>query len=265
DSVRAIEQSVSGFDARLEDALKRAGRAGMALEILQKSLATTRSEVEQGIGALEAGEKAALIHGRFYHTTVLREVEAAIGNALDAFHTAVPWRIGMPKEDLKSQAFRSGDDRLYAYVIERLTAGGQIEDAHGLARRPGFDPKRSVDDTSLRERLADVLRRGGFSPPTGEELAKTTSSKTAFARVLQTLLDDGTAVDVGSDVVFHRDTLEEIKRVVASEISAKGNVTVASLRDRLGTSRKFALTVLEYLDRMKVTRRVGDARILVSR
>ncbi|MGH2436446.1 MAG: selenocysteine-specific translation elongation factor, partial [bacterium] len=131
DSVRAIEQSVSGFDARLEDALKRAGRAGIALETLQKALATTRSEVEQGIGALEAGEKAVLIHGRYYHTLVLREVEAAIGNALDAFHTAVPWRIGMPREDLKSQAFRSGDDRLYAYVIERFTAGGQIEDAHG--------------------------------------------------------------------------------------------------------------------------------------
>ncbi len=266
ESVRAIEQSVSGFDARLEDALKRAGRAGMALEALQKSLATTRSEVQQGIGALvEAGEKAVLIHGRYYHTMVLREVEAAIGNALDSFHTAVPWRIGMPREDLKSQAFHSGDDRLYAYVVERLTAGGQIEDAHGFARRPGFDPKRSVDDTSLRERLADVLRRGGFSPPTGEELARTTSSGTAFARVLQTLLDDGTAVDVGSDVVFHRDILEEIKRVVASEISVKGNVTVASLRDRLGTSRKFALTVLEYFDTIKLTRRVGDARILLDR
>jgi len=265
ESVRAIEQSVSGFAARLEDVLQRAGRAGIALEALQKSLATTKAEVEEGTTALAAGERAVLVHGRYYHSKALHEVEAAIGNTLEAFHAAVPWRIGMPREDLKSKAFQSGDDRLYAYIIGELTAHRQIEDANGFVRRPGFEPKRSAEEIRLRERLTEILYQGRFSPPGRDDLAKTTSNGMTFAHVFQTLQDDGTAVEVGSGVVFHRDILEKIQSIVATEIRQSGNITVASLRDRLGTSRKYALTVLEYFDTIKLTRRVGDSRILLDR
>jgi selenocysteine-specific elongation factor len=265
DSVQAIEQSVSGFTARLEDTLQRAGFSGASLEGLQQSLAAARPEVEQGIKDLEVEEKATLIHGRYYHSRVLNKVEVSIAKELDTFHAAAPWRMGMPRSELKSKAFHSGDDRLYTFVVERLAASGQIEDVQGLVRRPGFNPQRSTEESALREQVSDALNRGRFSPPSLEDLGKISSNGPTFSRVFQTLLDDGTAVDVGAGIVFHRDILEEIKRLVASEINEKRSVTVASLRDRLGTSRKFALTVLEYLDRIKVTRRVGDARILVSR
>jgi len=79
---------------------------------------------------------------------------------------------------------------------------------------------------------------------------------------LHALLDEGILVDVGGDIVFHRDVLQEIEAQVRAYIAAHDEITVAALRDQLGSSRKFALTVLEYLDIQHVTRRIGDKRVL---
>ncbi len=82
--------------------------------------------------------------------------------------------------------------------------------------------------------------------------------------MLQTLLDEGVVVEVGEDVLFHRDVLEEIRALVVAHIARHGEITVATLRDLLGSSRKYTVTVLEYFDALRVTRRIGDRRVLAA-
>jgi selenocysteine-specific elongation factor len=109
-----------------------------------------------------------------------------------------------------------------------------------------------------------MLQEGRFTPPGAGEIAKKIGNSGAFDRVFRALQDEGEVVEVGSGIFFHREALEEIKQTVVDEIKRHGNISVATLRDSLGTSRKYALTVLEYFDSVKMTRRVGDARVLLA-
>ena len=80
--------------------------------------------------------------------------------------------------------------------------------------------------------------------------------------MLQALLDDGLLVNVGAEIIFHREVLQEIETLVTAYVGEHGEITVAVLRDQLGTSRKYALAVLEHFDATHLTRRVGDKRVL---
>jgi len=128
-----------------------------------------------------------------------------------------------------------------------------------------------TDNWAYKRRLAkaaaaaieDVYRLGGFAPPAREDVLARAPYRGAAERMYQALLDAGVLVDVGGDVVFHRDALAEIEARVVSHITAHGDITVAALQDQLGSSRKFTLSVLEYFDTRHLTRRIGDKRILV--
>jgi len=199
-----------------------------------------------------------------FHVEVQDQIASAIRREVTAFHSEVSWRPGIPKDELKTKAYGTGDNRLYAQILEQLVADREVEDGGGFIRRPGFTPSISAADVTLRQQVAAALLRVKFAPPARTDLSKGTDPKT-FERVLRTLLDDGTVVEAAPGIYFHKTALEEIRRVVVDEVGSKGNVTVASLRDRLQTSRKYALTVLEYLDTIRLTRRVGDARVLLDR
>ena len=171
----------------------------------------------------------------------------------------------MPKEDLKTKAFGAGDNRLYAHLMAELVSSGRVEETGDFIRRSGFTPSIDPKAAGARERILQTLLQGRFAPPGLDEITKRAGDGAAFERIFRALRDEGLVVEVAGGVFFHRDVLEDIKRIVADEISKQGNITVASLRDRLGTSRKYALTVLEYFDTIKLTRRIGDTRVLINR
>lgn len=260
----AVSEMPATLQERVEAAVETADKTGTTVEELMLSVSAARAQADQAVHSLTAAHRVLQIRGRIFHAGIRDQVASAIRREVAEFHGAVPWRPGIPKEELKTRAFGQGDSRLYADVLEHLVGGGVLEDGGGFVRLPGFLPTISAADAALRAQVAAALLREKFAPPARADLSKDSDPKT-FERVLRTLLDDGTVVEVAPGVFFHKAALEEITRIVADEIGSKGSMTVASLRDRLQTSRKYALTVLEYLDTIRLTRRVGDARVLLDR
>ena len=168
----------------------------------------------------------------------------------------------MPRDELKVKTFAAGDDRLYSHVLERVAGGGAVVVEGNFARLAQFHPTRSPAEIEAGQTIDDTFRLGRYAPPGRQDVLAGIEDRPAAERMFQALLDDGTLVEVGGDVVFHRDVLHEIEAQVRAHIAAHGEITVAALRDQLGSSRKFALTVLEYLDIQRVTRRIGDKRVL---
>ena len=80
--------------------------------------------------------------------------------------------------------------------------------------------------------------------------------------VLQALIDARTLTRIGDDVLFLTETYEGIVERVLAHLRAEGSITVAQVRDMFGTSRKYALPLMEHLDERRLTRRVGDQRVL---
>jgi selenocysteine-specific elongation factor len=249
--------------ARLVSAAHEAGHGGVTVEELMRAAAATRRQVEEAAQGLLASGQLAESRGRLFHAAAVDALGARIREIVEGYHAVERWRAGIPKDELKRRAFGSGDDRIYAMALDRLTAGGVLDDLGELIRVRGFLPMVETADAALRDRIAAALRAGRFAPPAREELARGTDPR-RFDRAWRALLDEGVVVEAGQGVCFHRDAVEEIKHAVADEVREHGSVTVASLRTRLGTSRKYALTILEYFDTIKFTRRRGDARAIID-
>ena len=262
-AARAVaSQEESGVEGQLAAALAAVGRSGTTVESLARTVGVTRDHVAARLAGWAAAGEVIDLRGRLFAASEARAVQEGVLRALEAHHAAAPWRRGMPREDLKSHVFGPGDDRLYGYALDALVARGEVAVQEGFASLAAFRPARTLLERSARDAIDDGFRRGRFAPPSCAEALAGVPDRAVAERMLQTLFDDGTLVGVGGDITFHREALAEIESRVVAQIQAHGEVTVAGLRDQLGTSRKFTLTVLEYLDTRRVTRRVGDKRVL---
>jgi len=255
--------AASDLAARVASASEDAAGAGISVDELMRAAAATRPQVEEAVRTLIASGRLIEVRGRFFPTAAVDTLAGRIQAEITTYHAVEAWRAGIPKDELKRRAFGSGDDRLYALALARLAAGESIDDLGALVRARGFTPTLDREDAALRERISSALRAGRFAPPARDEVAKGTDPK-RFDRAWRALLDDGVIVDAGQGVYFHREAIEEIKEAVIAAVREHGSVTVAGLRTTLGTSRKYALTVLEYFDSIKFTRRRGDARGIVD-
>jgi selenocysteine-specific elongation factor len=163
----------------------------------------------------------------------------------------------MPKEELRE---RLGlEPRVFAPVERSLRAQRVIAEDGPYVRRPEFVVRLSADEERGADAVMELLDEAGVSPPTPPELV---ARAHASDELLQALIDRGSLVAVAPDLVYRQDTYDRILAEIKGLIGQHGSVTVAQVRDALGTSRKYALAILEHLDDRRVTRRVGDTRVL---
>lgn len=198
---------------------------------------------------------------RLFALAAVETVRRRITEALSAHHAHVPWRHGMSREDLKSRAAAGAEDRLFDEVLAELVGARTVVERGALLALSDFTA--AVDEVSqrVRARVLASIEQAGASPPTADELRRLASPE-IVDRALQGLVDDGLVVAVTPELRFAASVLERIRVEVVEVLRGGGEVTVATLRDRLQTSRRYALAVLEYFDRIRITRRIGDRRVL---
>jgi selenocysteine-specific elongation factor len=265
-SAAAITQAAeSSPRSRLEDLVRAAGARGIARDELTRDVGLSRLQVDEVLQVLSGERRVIPVRDRVFHRGTADDLANEILRTVDGFHREHPWRSGMPRDELKARVYRGGDDRFYAGVLETLAERGDVAVDPAFVRRSGYEPQRSASDLKARAALESALAAGSASPPDREQLERLVGDLKAFTRAFQTLLDDRTALEAAPGVYFHKDALAKIQQAVEDYVAANGSITVAALRDTLKTSRKFALTVLEYFDTIKYTRRIGDARVLVRR
>jgi selenocysteine-specific elongation factor len=153
--------------------------------------------------------------------------------------------------------------------VERLRALARGEEAVTPDERPtaaptDAEPPAELDEAALR--LAELLRADGDAPRADGELAAAAGlSAAGGADALKALRRDGRAVRVGPNLHFDAEALAGLAARVVAICERNGRVTVAGVRDELGSSRRYAQALLEHLDAERVTRREGDAHVLRRR
>ncbi|MCC7352859.1 MAG: selenocysteine-specific translation elongation factor [Anaerolineae bacterium] len=183
-----------------------------------------------------------------------------IGGALSDYHRQYPLRAGMPREELKSRLQRKGVNwppKLFNEIVARAVAEGVLAEGEGTVRAPDHTVRFTPEQQQRIDGLLLAFRRNPSAPPSLAEAAAGVG-----ADVLQALMDQGALVKASEDVIFLREEYDRMVAAVLALIQSEGSITVAQVRDRFTTSRKYALALMEHLDERKVTRRVGDARVL---
>ena len=127
----------------------------------------------------------------------------------------------------------------------------------------GYEPRLSQGERRLKNELLESIRKGGMSPPEAADLAATAGVRAAVVPELLALLrDEQKLVEISSGLYLDFDVEAELRRKVIERLSTGSTMTMADLRDLLGTTRKYAVPIGEYLDRIGLTRREGDVRKL---
>jgi len=182
-------------------------------------------------------------------------LQQRIESLLTEYHQRYPLRMGMPREELKSRLGLAA--RAYNEVMTRAAAEGLLVETEALVRlsrhRVVFDPKQQARVDELLSRFRD----NPYAPPSLAD-----SEAVVGTELLAALVERGRLFKVSDSILFSAQAYEQMKETIVAHLKSEGSITLAQVRDMFQTSRKYAQAMLEHLDDQRVTRRVGDERVL---
>jgi selenocysteine-specific elongation factor len=209
-----------------------------------------------GAGPEQAIPDAAYVISRSGWRAVGERLETLLGE----YHRQFPVRGGMPREEVKSRMTRTVPGltpRLFSEIVNRAVAeGGLVEDGGAIrlaSHRSTFTPKQQ----QAVDYLLYTFRQAPYVTPPVAQCEEQVGSE-----VLNALIEQGQLIKLNEDVIFLTETYEEMRNRIVAYLQDHERITVAQIRDLFDTSRKYALALAGYLDEKRITRRVGDERML---
>ncbi len=235
-------------------ALAARRRFGIGVEVLPQLLG--QDEASTTAAAAKAGLKK--IGGRWIAPGVLAELAAAGEAAVRDHHAKAPAEAGLSAETLRRRL--RAPDEVAEYVVREAERKGTIRIRDGVAALHDFAPTGAGGDAAV-ERLVAFVALAGLEAPTVDEIAAGTTLS-PVGPALRLAVERGLLQAIDRERYAARAALDTF-RAALIEIGSTGEITPAAVRERLGLSRKFLIPLLEWADRQGVTRRVGEARVLV--
>jgi selenocysteine-specific elongation factor len=240
----------------LADLVREAGVGPDEATALLETLKTEKRLVELAIGA----NRRVLLHHE-----MLGELENRILGALDKLHTEFPLMSTHDRQKVQSQLTYIGDDALVHATVERLLSQKRLLGDLRRIGRADFKPKLSTNLRKLKDVLIEAYRAGKFTPPDPASFVNRAGGNAAHLHDLfDVCVAEGHLARVTDDLYLHAEADNTMKREVIARLREGKGLTVADIRDMLGTSRKYAVPLCEYLDRCGITRREGDFRFLAN-
>jgi selenocysteine-specific elongation factor len=249
-------------------------RDKLSLKILQSGYdGLTRSDIEGWIKAelpdikkeiMSLHSEGGIIQceGRLLHKDIFTDFSGKVVTTLVNFHKGNPLKPGMQKESLKA-VFKGLDDKMFEALIGFIA---QVVIEKDIIRLKSFSISLSDDKKLIKEKILKALEQAAFQPPTKDELAQSISlRKEEVSELFKIMAVEKSLVRINDSIYIpmtnHKKMLDGLKGF----FTKKNEMTVGEFRDLLGTTRKYALPFLEYLDSSKITLRVGEVRKLLNK
>jgi len=190
-------------------------------------------------------------------------IRKGIVNILDLFHKQNPLVAGMGREELRNRLTNVSPD-VFDRMLNEAIQAGSVEASGEIIRLRGRGVVMKDEESESKKVIEDAFSSAGLKVPAlAQVLAGLKVDKTRAQKIVTLLLRDKTLIKLSDDLVFHRSALEELRRQIGNYKAKSPKIDVAAFKDLTGVSRKYAIPLLEYLDRERVTRRVGDERVIL--
>ncbi len=182
--------------------------------------------------------------------------------ALRKFHDANPLVAGMSQEELRDR-INLGPEVFYS-VLGKLAKERKLEVAGELVHLPGRGVVMKDEEAESKRIIEQAFASAGLKVPSLKEvLASLKVDKVRAQKIVTLLLRDKILIKISEELVFHQSALLDLRQKIAALKTTAPQIDVARFKDMTGVSRKYAIPLLEYLDRERVTRRVGDERVIL--
>jgi selenocysteine-specific elongation factor len=249
-------------------AILEEGERGMTLDaiisrtawIAEEAVATAESLVKNGAASVLHREPLMVAA-----TAHVRECASRLRASVEQFHAANPLAAGIAKEELRGRAAKDSAPEIFQAALDELVRAGELAIAGDTVKRAGHAVKLADDEDRARREIEATFAKAGLAvPATADVLGKLGIDSKRAHGVLQLLLREKVLVKLTEDLVFHTSALDGLKKTLAAQKRAHGaRLSVPLFKELTGVSRKYAIPLLEYLDRNGVTRREGDERVII--
>jgi selenocysteine-specific elongation factor len=184
--------------------------------------------------------------------------------ALEKFHLANPLSPGIPKQDLRGRAGKTRAE-IFAAALDDLVKTGVVAVSGDLVQRAGREIALSTEEAQAKKLIDEEFERAGLTVPSfATVLEKLPVESKRAQKILQILLREKVLIKVTDELIFHHTAVAQVRELLAKYRKERGNkLPIPVFKELTGITRKYAIPLLEYLDRERVTRRVGDERVIL--
>jgi selenocysteine-specific elongation factor len=235
---------------------------GVWLPQLVAETGWTKDMIESQLAqAVESGD-VVRIGEMFMHGPAWEVLKAEVVPTLEEFHRKNPLASGIGKKELQVQT--DAGDEAFDAIAGTLVREKEIEIAGDLIRLPGRGVVMKDDEAQSREVIEQAFASAGLKVPAMKDvLAGLKIDRARAQKIVTLLLREKVLIKISDDLVFHQRSLAELRQRLAAEKSRSPKLDVGRFKDLARVSRKYAIPLLEYLDRERVTKRVGEGRIIL--
>lgn len=248
--------------------VEMAGERGMTFAELAARSGSTDETIKRAADSLTktrrliaAVANPLLLVSRVEFENLAKQVRAL----LKEFHARAPLETGMGREEVREKIFASLPPEIFRAVLAQLTERNEVVAERDLLRLPTHRVALSAEEQAAKDHLAEVYARAALQPISLDEAIAQAGSQFGIdqaraTRFAQMLINSGDLIKV-ADLIFHRSAIDGLRETLQRHKAEHGpKLDVGTFKDLTGISRKYAIPLLEYLDRQRVTRRVGEAR-----
>ena len=246
-------------EAMLTARIARRGHAGISIAQLTVETGWRKNFIEARLAAGLEELRVLRIGDLLVDTPAIVRLQRLIVDSVKGFHQKNSLVGGIAREALRERVKASPE--VFTAVVDLLVREKNIEASAELVRLPGHGVVMKDEEAESKKKIEDAFAVAGLKVPALHEvIAGLKVDRARAQKIVTLLLRDKVLTKISDELVFHRSALEQLRRLVAAQKAKSTKMDVAKFKELTGISRKYAIPLLEYLDREHVTKRVGDAR-----
>jgi selenocysteine-specific elongation factor len=260
---RLLTAGATGNHERMLTArIARRGPSGISLERLITETGWAANAIRAKLDPWLRNGATAKLGNYFLAPGSVSGLKAALLSAVELFQTQNPLSPGMSQQTLREKF--ALDAEVFSAVITQLVKEGKAEAAGDIIHLRGRGVVMKDEEAASRKMIEQAFSAAGLKVPALKDvLASLKIDKARAQKLVTLLLRDKVLIKVSDDLVFHQIALTELRKNLAVQKASSPKIDVGRFKDLTGVSRKYAIPLLEYLDRERVTKRVGDERVIL--
>jgi selenocysteine-specific elongation factor len=241
---------------KIEVKLKKSHFSGCSISEIEGWIQADIPEIKSAVQVLLKEGKLIKSHDVLFHKDNFDLFKEAIKSTLSRFHKENPLKSGMSKEELRAKMPMPA-----SRFSELISMIDDIAVERDMLRLKNFRVSLTHGNEDVKAKIISILNNEGFQPPLKSELAQRLSiNEKEITDLLKLLVKEGAVVRINDSTYITIEKYNKMISILKNFYLKKKEMSVSEFRDILGTSRKYALPLLEYLDSNKITLRVGDIR-----
>jgi len=249
-------------EAMVRTRIARRGHEGVTIAQLTAESGWRKNALEKLLAPSIEQQRVLRVGERYLHAPAVEGLKLFVLSTVEGFHKENPLVPGMGKEQLR-ETVRATPELLTA-ILDSLGRAKKLELVGELVRLPGRGVVMKDEEAESKKTIEQAFASAGLQVPAlYNVLAGLKVDKARAQKIVTLLLRDKVLIKISEELVFHQSALQQLRAQLAAYKAKSPKIDVGKFKELTGVSRKYAIPLLEYLDREHVTRRVGDERVIL--